>query len=128
MKPSELKAAWLADTLKAGEQYAGLILGKDGQPDYHLILLPGEPTVGVTWMDAKKWAKKQGGELPNRREQSLLFANFKEAFKGLWYWSGEGYEDGKKYAWFQVFYYGSQYYGHVDDTLRACAVRRLTLQ
>ena len=71
----------IAEHLKAGELYAGIILGKDGQPDHHLILLPGEPAKRLSWDRAVKWATKNGGELPTRREQSLLFANLKEEFE-----------------------------------------------
>jgi hypothetical protein len=28
--------------LHDGEQYAGLIIGKEGKPDHHVVLLPGE--------------------------------------------------------------------------------------
>jgi hypothetical protein len=34
--------------LQEGEHYAGIILGKDGAPDHHVILLPWEAN-GVTW-------------------------------------------------------------------------------
>src|SRR6478672_4360219 len=34
--------------LADGECYAGLILGKEGAPDHHLILLPGEAQ-DVSW-------------------------------------------------------------------------------
>src|SRR5262249_5501561 len=54
--------------LRSGERYAGLILGKDGEPGYHLILLPGE-VEDKTWEQAKEWAASVGGELPTRREQ-----------------------------------------------------------
>jgi hypothetical protein len=68
------KQQWIKENLKDGEQCAGMSLGKDGQPDHHLILLPGQ-VEGVTWEDAKTWAEKIGGSLPNRREQSKLTKN-----------------------------------------------------
>jgi hypothetical protein len=73
--------------LQPGERYAGLILGDDGKPSHHLVLLPGD--VEATWEGAKKLTEKAGGELPTRREQSLLFANLKGEFQADWYWSGE---------------------------------------
>ena len=82
------KAIFLASVLKPEEHYAGIILGKDGEPDHHLILLAGEAE-SVNWAQAKDFAAKAGGELPTRREQSLLFANLKEQFQPRWYWSGE---------------------------------------
>lgn len=46
MKPFDIetapRSATTRPTLNEGEHYAGLILGKDGEADYHLILLPGE--------------------------------------------------------------------------------------
>lgn len=113
--------------LAPGEHYAGLILGKDGEPSHHLILLPDEPTDALNWEAAKHWAKRVGGDLPTRREQSLMYANLKEQFESAWYWSGEAYTtDG--YAWFQYFYIGSQYYGSIGSKLRARAVRRLIIE
>ena len=37
-----VKQEFLSSILKKGELYAGLILGKNGETDHHLILLPGE--------------------------------------------------------------------------------------
>jgi hypothetical protein len=36
------KKTFLASILKKGEVYAGIILGKEGDPDHHLILLPSD--------------------------------------------------------------------------------------
>ena len=128
------KAQWIEQNLKGDEQYAGIILGKDGSPDHHLILLPGE-TESVTWAKAKEWAAGAAGELPTRREQSLLFANLKDQFQPGWYWSSAqraarsaqhaAYSD---YAWSQYFYYGFQNYLTKSAKLRARAVRRLIIQ
>ena len=113
--------------IKAGENYAGLILGKDGNQSHHLILLPGNINE-VNWTDALAWAKEQGGELPTRREQSLLFANLKEEFKDEYYWSSEQHASYSDYAWFQGFDNGNQNYTFKDNELRARAVRRLIIQ
>jgi len=121
------KAQWLADNLKPGEEYAGLILGKNGEPDHHLILLPGEAEE-VTFKQAEAWAKKQGGTLPTRREQSLLFANLKESFQPRWYLSGERHASDSDYAWGQTFDGGGQYYWGTTSQNRARAVRRLEIQ
>lgn len=120
------KASFLASILKAGEHYAGIILGKDGEPDHHLILLPGEAE-SVNWAQAKEFAEKAGGELPTRREQSLLFANLKEQFQPRWYWSGDQHASGSVYAWVQGCYSGTQDDGHKDNGFRARAVRRLVI-
>ena len=123
MTPAQSKAQFLADNLQPGEIYAGLILGQNGDPDHHLVLLPGETS--ASWPKAKAWAKEQGGELPTRREQSLLFANCKAEFKADWYWSSE--PSGDSLAWSQTFYRGCQFGTHRSGELRARAVRRLIL-
>jgi hypothetical protein len=110
--------------LKPGQRYAGLILKDDGSPSHHLILLPGE-VEEVNWTDAKEWAAEAGGELPTRREQSLLFANLKGEFKEAWYWSGEQHQSSPSYAWNQSFSYGSQNNNHQFSEFRARAVSRL---
>jgi hypothetical protein len=78
------KAQFLKENMKPGESYAGLILGQNGEADYHLFIIPGEAEK-VTWAKAKEWAKKAGGDLPTRREQRVLFANAKQEFKPEWY-------------------------------------------
>ena len=120
------KAIFLASVLKPEEHYAGIILGKDGEPDHHLILLAGEAE-SVKWAQAKDFAAKAGGELPTRREQSLLFANLKEQFQPRWYWSGEQHASDSDCAWIQNFYDGSQYDNHKNYDYRARAVRRLVI-
>ncbi len=120
------KASFLASILKAGEHYAGIILGKDGEPDHHLILLPGEAE-SVTWEKAMEFAANVGGELPTRREQSLLFANLKEQFQPRWYWSGEQHVSLSDFAWLQTFNDGIQDSGHKLISYRARAVRRLEI-
>jgi hypothetical protein len=122
----EYKVAGGTIQLNPGEHYAGLILGKDGEPDHHLILLPGDEAE-MNWDDAKKWAKDQGGELPTRREQSLLYANLKDEFQGTWYWSGEAHERESGWAWYQGFGLGNQGHNQQRNELRARAVRRLVL-
>jgi hypothetical protein len=109
--------------LAPGEVYAGMLLGDDGEESQHLVLLP-DRAEKVTWDQAVEFAKRAGGELPTRREQSLLFANLKSHFEAAWYWSGEQHESDGAYAWGQVFYYGSQYGIHKSYEGRAVAVRR----
>ncbi len=127
MTTKAFKAQWLRDNLKKDEVYAGLILGMNGAPDHHLIVIPGEAEK-ITFTEAQKWAKKQGGELPTRREQRVLLANAKEAFKEDWYWFGELHASDARYAWSQYFYTGGQRYYHVDGQCRARAVRRLIIE
>ena len=117
----------LRETLKEGEHYAGVILGKDGAPDYHLILLPGD-AADVSWPGALDWAGTLGGALPTRRELSLLFANLREQFEREWYWSSEPHETRAQLVWGENFasgiqtVYGRPYRGH------ARAVRRMPVE
>ena len=109
--------------------YAGLSRRLDGpveQVDQHLLIL-GEAPEEINYKDAMAWAESIGGVLPTRRELALCFANVPELFEKTAYWSGEPCAGDEAYAWSQDFYYGSQYYYHRDDELRARAVRRLTI-
>lgn len=112
--------------LAHGEHYAGLILGKDGEASYHLILLP-EDKASSKWQEAMDWAKSINGELPTRREQSLLFANLKEQFQETYYWSCETHASYSDYAWNQYFYNGNQRYCFKGNVNRARAVRRIVV-
>nr|DAH87967.1 MAG TPA: Protein of unknown function (DUF1566) [Caudoviricetes sp.] len=109
--------------LAAGERIAGAILDDDGTINHYVILLPGEAE-SVDWEGAKAWAAEHGGELPTRREQSLLFANLKGEFEERAYWSAEAHESESGWAWCQHFTTGYQHYGPRCYELRARAVRR----
>ena len=113
--------------LQPGEHYAGIVLGHNDEPSYHLILLPGEAE-SVTHDAALKWAEEARGDLPNRREQALLYANLKSEFAAAWYWSSVLHESDPDYAWYQHFYDGNQYSLSRGNELRARAVRRLIIQ
>ncbi|GAC1664625.1 MAG: hypothetical protein PVS3B2_00560 [Candidatus Dormibacteraceae bacterium] len=121
-KPRTINLQHTAIVLAEGEVYAGLLLKDDGTPSHHLVLLAGEHE--GDWASAKVWAKKAGGELPTRREQSLLFANARTAFQERYYWSSEAHTNGS-YAWMQGFNGGSQDWYDVDSEYCARAVRRV---
>ena len=114
----------IQEMLREGESYAGLILGKNGEADYHLILL-GDEASDVSWPAARDWAGERMGELPNRRELALLFANQREQFERAWYWSSEHHDTRPQLVWGQNFasgiqtVYGRPFRGH------ARAVRRV---
>jgi hypothetical protein len=112
--------------LSHGEQYAGIILGKDGEASYHLVLLTGQKE-DINWQAAIDWAESLDGTLPTRREQSLLFANLKEEFSNNCYWSCEQHAGSAAYAWYQGFEHGSQGYSTKGNERRARAVRRLVI-
>ena len=111
--------------LAEGEIYVGCIGDADGNL-HHVILLPGDND-DAPHEAQLEWAKSIGGDLPNRIEQAMLWANHRDQFKKDWYWSNEIHHSESGWAWFQYFVYGSQdFYGR-GDGLRARAVRRLPI-
>ena len=111
--------------LKDGEIYAGVIINPDGTGN-HIVLLDGE-LADSEWGDAMAWAKKQGGDLPNRVEQALLFDKLKDRFKERAYWSNTQHASYSDFAWRQYFDDGDQYYWDKDSRLQARAVRRVSI-
>ena len=95
--------------LQQGELYAGLIFGRDGAPDYHLVLLPDKSELEFqSWQAASNWAASLGHSLPSPREQTLLYATLKDAFRPNEYWSSEP-GDIKGEAWCKDFDTGVAY-------------------
>jgi hypothetical protein len=115
----------IAIELQPGEHYAGAALDTNGCVRHHLVLLPG---VGddLTHQDALDWAKSVGGELPDRQEQALLFANCKTHLPKRWCWSSEVHADDASYAWYCSFDDGGQSNSRRSWQAGAVAVRRLT--
>lgn len=111
--------------LNEGEIYIGCIGNAKGEVE-HVILLPGDND-DATWKAQMDWAKSIGGDLPNRVEQAMLFANFRDEFKKDWYWSNELLASGSACAWGQGFGYGYQGYNLMGGLYRARAVRRSTI-
>jgi len=111
--------------LKDGETYAGAIINPDGT-GHHIILLDGDND-NADWNTQMEWAKSIGGDLPDRVEQSMLFAHLKDRFKDTWYWSNTQHAANADYAWFQNFDYGTQDYDYEYYSLRARAVRRVAI-
>ena len=107
-----------------GGIYAGLSI-EDNKP-VALVLLPGEDK--LPWDAARAWAGKQGGALPSRFDQLVLFKNLKSHFKEDWYWSGEQFAPVPSCAWGQSFSSGAQSNGHKANGNRARAVRRVLLK
>lgn len=107
-----------------GGTYAGLTL-HDNTP-MHLVLLDGEAE-DLTWAKAKDWANglEDNAELPSRFDALVLFTNLRDKFQKAYYWTAAPSEPG--YAWCQDFSDGDQSWGHVNDELRARAVRRLPI-
>ncbi|POR52804.1 hypothetical protein B0G62_104101 [Paraburkholderia eburnea] len=85
--------------LAEGEIYIGAIGDKNGD-FHHVILLPGDSD-DADWKAQMEWAKSIGGDLPNRIEQAMLWANFRDLFKKEIYWSNEVYHRNSGWAWYQ---------------------------
>ena len=120
------KKLFLEQNLQAGEIYAGIVLGQNGEGDHHLFLLPAK-TEPLNWEDAKTWAKSAGGSLPTRSEQAILNGNLKNEFETAWHWSNEQNADYDAYAWLQHFSNGLQHFSRKSYKYRARAVRRLLI-
>lgn len=110
--------------LNSGERYIGTIVDAAGKAE-HVILLPGDAE-DLTWQEALEWAASIGGDLPNRIEQAMLFANHKDEFKPTWYWSNTRHEGNPDYAWLQDVSDGGQGCSHKSSHTRARAVRRVS--
>lgn len=116
-----------------GGIYAGVARGRDGAPDYHLIVGP-EFDGQTDWDGAGKWAAGvtvhgfSDFALPFRKEQALSFANVPELFKEEYYWSCEQHASVSSNAWSQSFSNGNQHYWLKVNHLRARVVRRLVIQ
>ena len=111
--------------LRPGERYSGAVLDQDGNVKHHLILLPDRPAARVRWQDAMAWAESVDGQLPDRQEQALLFANCKPHRQKTWHWSSETHEEDASYAWNCYFSNGYQDYYRKGYEGSAVAVRRL---
>jgi len=112
--------------LNDGEEYAGAIINPDGT-GHHIILLEGDNDE-ADWNTQMEWAKSIGGDLPDRVEQSMLFAHLKDRFKKTWYWSNTQLAANADYAWSQHFDHGIQNYGYYKlGSIRARAVRRVAI-
>lgn len=118
---------WIRENIKPDENYAGIILDREGEPEYQLVVLPSQDNKKLTWEDAMEAAKKDGGDLPTRKEQLLLFINAKHLFENEWYWSNERDASHSDYAWLQDFSYGHQTDHRKSIEYRARAVRRVLI-
>ncbi len=117
-----------------GGIYAGIMRGRDGAPDYHLLVGDAVAELKpIPWGKATAAVAELEGDghknytLPFRREQSLLFANVPELFEAEWYWSCEQHAAFSGYAWMQSFGYGLQSFSLKSYDYRARAVRRLVI-
>ena len=118
-------------TAYKGGIYAGIIAGKDGAPDYHLIHAQQEyELVDVVWETAIEASKTplngfNDWSLPDRFEARLLAINTPQGFETRdWYWTSTQDAVNPDYAWMQYFLYGGQDFTLKSYEYRARAVRR----
>ena len=118
-----------------GGIYAGIMRGRDGAPDYHLLVGDAVETLKpIPWDKAMAAVKDMEGDghkdytLPFRAEQALQFANVPELFESEWCWSCEQRAAGPVCAWVQRFGYGDQNDDRKSGDCRARAVRRLVIR
>jgi hypothetical protein len=117
----------LPGTSVDGGIFAGVMPAQEGRSAYGVVLFTAKPTKKLDWEAAMAWAKKASGELPTRRELSLLRATLPEQFERDWYWSGEQCTGDESYAWCQRFDNGYQTCDIKITKLRARAVRRISI-
>ena len=126
--PPRIGAAWPGQ----GGEYAGVVRGEEGQPDYYLIIGPAYEGM-LTWKAATEWAAglKQNlftdFTLPNRRDGGVAYANARELFGPDWFWLAEQYASTPNLAWLQGFSNGFQGGWGKDRKGRARAVRRVPI-
>ncbi len=128
--PPSIGAFWS----EQGGIYAGIVGGKNGEPDYYLIHAPSDfELTDINWTNAIEAEKKEingfnDWSLPDRREARLLFINSQDSFDtDEWYWTSEQHANDSDYAWMQNFDDGYQDYYHKSYEYRARAVRRLLI-
>ncbi len=122
---TNIQLAAIAIELAPGERYSGAVLDSTGLVLHHLILLPARPDTRKNWDESKAWAASVGGDLPSPQEQSLLFANCRDALPKAWCWSNKEDEEDASYAWVCGFVSGNQFSYHESYEGSAVAVRRL---
>lgn len=117
----------LSANLRDGEVYGGIVLGADGEPDYHLFAQT-KFIESATFDEVKKYVEKVGGVGATRRDLALLRVNAPKPFGARAFWSCEQHAAYSYYAWYQNFDNGYQYNGNLKSC-RLCgvAVRRLEI-
>ena len=96
-----------------GGIYAGVARGRDGEPDYHLILCEEAPAEDFKWQAALEFAKTIVADghkdftVPTRWESALLYANLQDKLDtDYWHWTSTQSSEGGAFS--QGFNYGTQ--------------------
>jgi len=125
MSAAFVAAKFAFPKLAKGEVWICGLVGIDDKVT-HTILLPGE-SKNLNHQAAMAWAKKQGGDLPDRVEQAVMFRDHRKIFQQHAYWSNTTHAYFSGDAWYQNFYDGLQSNWRKDYKLLARAVRRVML-
>jgi hypothetical protein len=110
--------------------YAGMVRGRNGEPDYCLLAGP-ECDGERMWYDAMAWVAAltvnvmTEFHLPTQAEQQILRATVPELFKPEVYWSCESHTTDDSIAGVQFFSDGAQCFDYKNSRARARAVLRL---
>lgn len=72
------KQEWIAANLKKNEEYAGVLLGYNSEPDYHVVVSAQD--IDVEHSDAVRLAQSNGADLPTVREVMHIYVNRPELF------------------------------------------------
>lgn len=120
------KQQFLSENQRAGEVYGGIVLGQNGEPDYHLFA-ETKFIESATFDEVRKYVEKAGGVGATRRDLALLRVNAPKPFGTKAFWSCEQHAANSYCAWCQDFASGSQYSYDKGDRLCGVAVRRLEI-
>lgn len=116
----------LPPALHAGEQYAGIAIGKDGAL-HHIILIPEDDLAESHWSVALEWADVVGVSIPTRAELGLLFSVLKSFFGDAYYWSSEAFDIDHSCAWARHFGTGHETTTYEKFEARTLGIRRVAL-
>lgn len=127
LTPPAIGAYWVGQ----GGHYAGIVRGRDGAPDYYLVI-GGEVARG-SFSAVNKHCEAYTADGHTdftgmyRSEQSVSFGNVPELFEKAWYWSREQHAGLPDSAWYQGFFNGNQRSWLKGYSFRGRAVRRIPI-
>ena len=126
------KQLFLEQNQLPGESYAGIMLGKDGEPDYHLFERPRSEQK-FTFHGAIDFAKSLSTSemtvlVPTKDEAQLVRINSANS-RGRTdlHWTSTQDEIYVDYAWAQWFGYGGQSYNRKSEEFTVAFVRRVLI-
>ena len=111
--------------LHPGERHIGTILDNDGH-GHHIIRLPYDRDIRLTWQEAMEYAEQEGAELPDRVKGALLYAKREaDEYAAEYHWTREQHAVDSGYAWLQSFDHGYQFSQPKSIKYRVVLVRRV---